>query len=226
MHSSKKESVASEICQCTLSTMTNTDVWKTYSERTAQGAARPRLIQLFKNHTIAPGIALDVGCGPGRDAKFLLQQGWQVDGLDGNESALNIAVENCIRSAGFKPLQASFEDISFRPKSYDLITASYSLPFCHPKHFSGFWKNLVESLKSGSYLSCDFFGPNDEWNTPQRTNMTFLSRAQVEKMIPGFEILNLDEKEEEAPTALGPLKHWHILSCNFRKMTSEDVPRS
>jgi SAM-dependent methyltransferase len=40
-----------------------------------------------------PGRALDVGCGRGRDAVYLAQQGWQVTAVDVTEEALETARE-------------------------------------------------------------------------------------------------------------------------------------
>jgi 2-polyprenyl-3-methyl-5-hydroxy-6-metoxy-1,4-benzoquinol methylase len=38
-----------------------------------------------------PGVALDAGCGTGRHAIWLAQQGWTVVGVDGVEKALREA---------------------------------------------------------------------------------------------------------------------------------------
>jgi SAM-dependent methyltransferase len=40
---------------------------------------------------VAPGRALDVGCGEGGDALWLAERGWQVDGIDVSQVALDRA---------------------------------------------------------------------------------------------------------------------------------------
>ena len=40
--------------------------------------------------TVKPGKALDLGCGQGRNALFLVQQGFDVTAVDQNELALEI----------------------------------------------------------------------------------------------------------------------------------------
>src|SRR5512142_3178610 len=43
--------------------------------------------------TFKPGRALDLGCGSGREAVYLAQQGWEVTGVDGESRALARARE-------------------------------------------------------------------------------------------------------------------------------------
>jgi tellurite methyltransferase len=160
-----------------------------------------------------------VGCGGGCDSRALIRLGWEVDALDSNAAALKIAELSCNSNPKLKPLQANFEEVSFLPNAYDLINAGFSLPFCHPSSFANFWRNLASALKPGGFLSCDFLGVNDEWNIPKRTDMTFLSRENINLLVKDFEILQLDEKEEEAPTVQSPTKHWHIFTCNLQKKT-------
>jgi SAM-dependent methyltransferase len=45
----------------------------------------------------APGRALDVGCGSGRDAVYLAKRGWQVTGVDSAEAGLSAARQRAQR---------------------------------------------------------------------------------------------------------------------------------
>jgi SAM-dependent methyltransferase len=58
-------------------------------ERAEVPAPVVRLSETFD----APGRALDVGCGTGRDAVYLAQRGWAVTGVDGVPQALDGARE-------------------------------------------------------------------------------------------------------------------------------------
>lgn len=46
------------------------------------GVPDPMLIDLVESHAIAPGRALDIGCGTGTNAIYLAQRGFEVVGID------------------------------------------------------------------------------------------------------------------------------------------------
>ncbi|MEU5099522.1 methyltransferase domain-containing protein [Streptomyces sp. NPDC020996] len=77
---------------------------------------------------LAPGTALEVGCGEGADAIWLAGQGWQVTGVDFSSEALH-------RAAGHTPAhlagRTTWQQADIRrwqpgerPR-YDLVTASF-----------------------------------------------------------------------------------------------------
>lgn len=69
---------------------------------------------------LAPGRALDLGCGNGRNATFLARRGWRVDAVDLSTTALAWARE------GAAGLDVRFQHCSVfaadvRPGAYDLV---------------------------------------------------------------------------------------------------------
>ncbi|MDG0817194.1 class I SAM-dependent methyltransferase [Bdellovibrio svalbardensis] len=199
--------------------MSENDVWQKYSAVTSESAARPRLLETL--NTFFPsfaGMALDLGCGGGRDTRELLKRGWSVDALDANESALTLVSSLQTNDNRLNLIPQHFEDARFEKEYYDLINASASLPFCSLKELKVLWQKLLSSLKPGGIISCDFFGINDEWNDGTHGSMSFLSKADVEELLENLKTESLAEKEMIGPTALGASKHWHIFTCIARRI--------
>jgi SAM-dependent methyltransferase len=80
----------------------------------------PEVIALAE--TLPPGRALDLGCGYGRAAIFLARRGWQVDGVDFIEPAIQEAGRRA-RAAGVAVRfhLAPVTDLSFLSGLYDLV---------------------------------------------------------------------------------------------------------
>ena len=162
------------------------------------------------------GLAVDLGCGTGRDTAELLRRGWSVLAIDGEEEAIAR-----LRRRAFTDDQrvrlgtqiAPFEDAVWPPA--DLINASWSLPFCPPDRFDQLWAKLSSSLCPGGRFSGQLFGDGDEW--AGNPDLTFLTRAQAEALLGAFDAERFDEVEEDSTTAVGDPKHWHVFHVVARK---------
>src|SRR4051812_15704215 len=64
------------------------------------------------------GDALDLGCGAGRDTRFLLSQGWRVTAVDREPTGLAMLAE--LGDERLRTVQSAIEDFPFEPESYDL----------------------------------------------------------------------------------------------------------
>lgn len=77
---------------------------------------------------LAPGTALDAGCGAGAEAIALAKRGWRVTGVDVSRTALELAGERA-RSAGVAERVEWIEaDLtSWQPAgAYDLVVSGYA----------------------------------------------------------------------------------------------------
>lgn len=94
------------------------------------GRANPPLVAEAAG--LAPGRALDVGCGEGGDVLWLAGQGWQVTGLDWSQVALERAAEHAA-AAGLTEriewVQGNVDTWQPPLEAYDLVSAH----FLHPK---------------------------------------------------------------------------------------------
>jgi len=97
------------------------------------------LVVQFTRH-LAPGAALDLAAGPGRNALYLAEQGWRVTAVDGSA----VAIDLLQASAGRRNLtiDASLVDLEgekfeFPSQAYDLVLSCYYLQ-----------RNLIPTMKS------------------------------------------------------------------------------
>jgi len=164
---------------------------------------------------IQPRFAVDLGCGEGRDTVELLRRGWRVLGIDGNSEAIaNLLNRPDIHQERLETQITRFEELVL-PDYVDLINASFSLPFCPPKHFPSLWDKIVASLNSGGRFCGQLFGDRDSWAI--HTSMNHHTRQQVDVLLQPFELEFFEEEEHPGKTALGEEKHWHIFQIVARK---------
>lgn len=156
----------------------------------------------------SPRVAVDLGCGDGRDTVELLRRGWQVLAIDGEAQAIARLLERPDMNRDRLQTQIQrFESLSL-PSGVDLINASFCLSFCPPDYFPLLWQTIVRSLKSGGRFCGQLFGDHDSW--ADYPNMTHLTRGQLENLLQPFEVEWLQEENHPGKTAVGEDKHWHI----------------
>jgi len=187
--------------------------WPTYLENTKHIEEARKIVTIanakYKQDYKKPGVAVDVGSGAGRDTIYLLQQGWTVHSIDGEQKAMEILMEKVIAKKLPTPIMqvASFQEMHL-PNDVDLMHASYALPFIEPKNFMNVWHKIISHIKEGGQLSVDFFGVRDEWAADE--NITAISYPQLMCLFKSFEIEYLRKDEADKKTAGDHVKHWHI----------------
>src|SRR5689334_3062618 len=128
--------------------------------------------------------ALDLGCGAGRDTRFLLAQGFEVTAVDAD--ALAMAYLQELAHPALQVVHASFKTFFSIPShhSYDLINAAFSLPFQSAEAFGNVFRAILRALRPDGIFTGQFFGVNDSWNVPDRQGpMTFVTREQAENLL-------------------------------------------
>lgn len=163
---------------------------------------------------LSPGLAVDLGCGDGTETAWLVDRGWRVVAIDREEEALRRVRQRTDGRAAVE--RADLAD--YVPPAADLILACAALPFIPPDRFDDAWMRIRGAVRPGGILAVELFGDRDSWTTDP--GMTFHSRADVETMTVGADVLSLTEVEFDGPSGRGP-KHWHrfelIARCRPRR---------
>ena len=198
--------------------------WSRYYDATKGGAPRETLLlalDLFEREGRAAGaerLAVDLGCGEGRDTLELLRRGWRVLALDAEREAIErLRARPELDSDAAARLET--RTISFEEADWgraDLVNSSFALPFCPPDHFPALWEQIASSLRRGGRFSGQLFGERDGW--AREPALSFQRRAEVEEMLRAFQLERFDEIEEDGKTAIGEPKHWHVFHIVARKL--------
>ncbi len=171
-----------------------TEGWSRYYEATQGGAPRETLLlalDLFEREGGAAGgerLAVDLGCGQGRDTLELLRRGWRVLAIDAEREAIErLRARSELDSGAAARLEtrmSSFEEADWRRA--DLVNSSFALPFCPPAHFPALWERIASSLRRGGRFSGQLFGDRDGW--AQEPALSFQRRAEVEDLLRVFQL--------------------------------------
>jgi len=97
-----------------------------YSGSDLLWTARPNRFLVAEVAGLAPGRALDVACGEGRNAVWLAEQGWRVTGVDFSGVALEKASRLAeARAVAPEWLQADLLDFQAEARTFELVIVFY-----------------------------------------------------------------------------------------------------
>lgn len=185
-----------------------------FYENTRNTPALPSLLLALDHWRAAPGQAIDLGCGAGRDTLELLRRGWQVQAIDAEPLAFEYlnALVPPEHQAALQTRCSTFQSVELMPA--ELINASFSLPFCPPGAFPELWQRIERALEPGGLFAGHFFGERDDWATD---GLTIHTRHEVEDLFTGWQIIDLQEIDRQGQTAVGSSKHWHLFAVVARR---------
>lgn len=109
---------------------------------------------------------LDLGCGPGQDARYLRRQGFHAYGVDLTWSFLQAAKR---RAPRLPIIQADMQFLSFHQQAFDGIWAAASVIHLPKARARTLFRKLFTLTKPGGWLAITvMYGrevgvPNDQW---------------------------------------------------------------
>lgn len=121
--------------------------WDKYFQSTQALKPSKYLVEALKTHSPLGGKALDLGCGAGRDSRYLLEKGFYVTTVDAAQDAAKY-ISQLPHQEKLQFICSKFEDFDFGYDNYDLINAHYALPFVNPANFEVVFQKVTTSLKS------------------------------------------------------------------------------
>ena len=187
--------------------------WAKFYMHTRERPPWPRMIRAASLVTHRER-ALDLGCGAGRDTRYLLEQGFQVTAVDSDANAM--AILATFPQEKLRAVHSSFVGFAF--DNYDLINAHFSLPFLPREQFYAVFGKVREALNLEGIFVGQFFGILDQWNTEERAvAMTFLTREEALQALEGLDVIEFEEEDIDSVVADGSPKHWHVFHIIARK---------
>lgn len=122
---------------------------RTYSSAPARFNTEPNALLVEAVRNLAPGRALDIHMGQGRNAVFLALRGWDVTGFDFSAEGVRTALAAAKRAGvAMTALVRRHEDFEFGSARWDLVVMSYTwVPLRNP-----YLDRIIESLKPGGII--------------------------------------------------------------------------
>lgn len=111
-------------------------------------SGRPNGVLLVEAAGLAPGQALDLGCGEGADALWLADRGWLVTAVD----ISRVALARAAAAGGDAKVSWTHGDLTTSPPpagSFDLVSALY---FPLPRNAPEALRSLIASVAPGGTL--------------------------------------------------------------------------
>jgi SAM-dependent methyltransferase len=105
----------------------DSEAWdRRYAGRDLIWTAEPNRFLVAETEGLAPGRAIDLACGEGRNAVWLAERGWQTVGVDFAEVGLQKAHELAdARGVSVEWVATDLLDYSPEPRAFDLVLIFY-----------------------------------------------------------------------------------------------------
>jgi cyclopropane fatty-acyl-phospholipid synthase-like methyltransferase len=188
--------------------------WEEYYETTQDAEPHQNLVMFLRKNR-KPGIAVDLGCGAGRDTVILLKHGWTVVSYDINNNAQYILERITPEERSrFTFVKSRHQDAEI-PKC-DLVVANDSMHYLSKEEFKTIIDKIYDSLNPNGDFIAEFLGNKDDWAKNDPDN-AFISLKELREIMGNrFEIEAFREHEVDKPTLEGEQKHWHTVSVITR----------
>ncbi len=152
----------------------------------------PNALLVETVRTVAPGRALDVAMGEGRNAIYLAAKGWDVTGFDVSDEALRQANSRA-SEAGVKiqTVGQSSEAFDYGREQWDLIVFSYAMA---PIHDPAYIRRIRDSLKPGGVVVYEHY----TGMPGVQATFGMVARGELPRLFADFEIRRHEETKAKS----------------------------
>ncbi|MCL6602300.1 MAG: methyltransferase domain-containing protein [Paenibacillus sp.] len=193
------------------------------------------LAQYFKDQQIAAGRVLELGCGAGRNAIFMAQQGCTVDAIDISPEAVQWGIERAKTSNVEVNFQCSnIFDLHIESEAYDLIYDSGCFHHILPHRRVSFLEMLNKGLKPGGAFALVCFAAGEmgaeltDWEVYRERSLKGglgYTEEKIKTIFKDFETIEFRpmQKMEQPGPLFGEPFLWTVL---FREKTKDILATS
>lgn len=151
----------------------------------------PFLMEVVKD--IAPGAALDVCMGEGRNSIYLAGLGWKVTGFDVSDVALANALARA-KKAGVEvtAVGSGYQEFDFGHEKWDLIVMTYAY---FPIREAEYVNRLIGSMRHGGLLAFQYGVLKGEDRTGNASLLGIPEEGELKEVFRDLRILRYQEEE-------------------------------
>ena len=187
--------------------------WLNYLSAKTLLPPRPHVIEAhqFLGGNSHNKIAVDCGCGTGRDTLYLLEKGYLVYAFDKNIQSLEKLAQHPLAASSPKldVKLSTFDEYPF-PKAH-LINASACLFYSSRNEFTILWRNINETLLNNGIFCGHFLGSDEiNDNNSEQTKILTHNKNELEQLLAPFYIVSWKEKRERSAQLTGNQHYWQV----------------
>jgi SAM-dependent methyltransferase len=156
-----------------------------YSGSARVWSGQPNTALVEQAAELAPGRALDLGCGEGADSVWLAGRGWKVTAVDVSDVALERAAGHAADAGVADAVQWQRRDLvaDFPPGEYDLVSAQFLYPRDRePAAREGILRSAARAVAPGGVLLIESHAGFPAWEQGKHSahaGMVFLKPQEL-----------------------------------------------
>ena len=170
------------------------------------------LIEYLETKKVTAGRVLELGCGPGRNAIYLAQNGCSVDAVDQSEEGLNWGKERALEhNIEVNFIQQNIFDLEIEEGSYDLVYDSGCFHHIPPHRRMNYIELVNRALKPGGHFALTCFVEGGElggadisdWEVYRGRSMKGglgFTKEKLSQIFWDLEVVEIRKMRDKSPT--------------------------